>query len=118
MYNLPTDKYNLMIANLLKSALGRFRIIAFLEGTSFLILLFIAMPLKYIGGMPWAVRQVGMAHGVLFILYLFALAHAMFDLKWSVGKGLIAFVASLVPFGTFVLDSKMLSEEMPSTPTN
>ncbi len=102
-----------MIKNLLKSALGRFRIVAFLEGVSFLILLFIAMPLKYFAGIPLAVRHIGMAHGVLFILYLFAVAHVMYSLKWSIGKGLIAVFASLVPFGTFILDAKILKEEMP-----
>jgi integral membrane protein len=100
-----------MIENLLKTPLGRFRIIAFLEGVSFLILLFIAMPLKYMAGQPGAVKHVGMAHGVLFILYLFALAHVMFSLKWSIGKGLIALGASLLPFGTFVLDAKMLNKD-------
>ncbi len=100
-----------MINNLLKSALGRFRIVAFLEGVSFLILLFIAMPLKYFWGMPWAVKQVGMAHGVLFVLYLFAIAHVMYAHKWSIWKGLIAVLASLVPFGTFVLDAKMLKQD-------
>jgi integral membrane protein len=101
-----------MIENLIKTPLGRFRIVAFLEGVSFLILLFIAMPLKYFMGQPLAVKHVGMAHGVLFIMYLFALAHVMYDLKWSIGKGLIALGASFLPFGTFVMDAKMLKEEV------
>jgi integral membrane protein len=107
-----------MINNFLKSALGRFRIIAFLEGISFLILLFIAMPLKYFAGMPLAVRHVGMAHGVLFILYLFAVANVMYVLKWPILKGLIAVAASVIPFGTFILDAKMLKEEMPPDSVN
>jgi integral membrane protein len=100
-----------MLSNLLKTALGRFRIIAFLEGISYLILLFIAMPLKYFAGMPMMVKQVGMAHGVLFIAYIVAVIHVMIDKKWSIWKGVIAMGASLVPFGTFVLDAKMLKEE-------
>ncbi len=100
-----------MIANLLKTPLGRFRIIAFLEGISFILLVFIAMPMKYWMGMPMLVRHVGMAHGVLFLLYLVAVVHVMIDRKWSILKGLIAVGASLVPFGTFVLDAKMLREE-------
>lgn len=111
MYKLPPNKYTLMFTNLLNTAIGRFRIIAFLEGMSYLILLFIAMPLKYYAGMPWAVKQVGMAHGVLFLLFIVALIHVMFVHKWSIGKGILAFLASLVPFGTFVLDAKMLKEE-------
>ena len=101
-----------MIANLLKTSIGRLRIIAFLEGVSFLILLFIAMPMKYLMGMPMMVRQVGMAHGVLFIVFLFAVIQVMIDKQWSVWKGLIAVGASLVPFGTFVLDAKVLKKEV------
>jgi integral membrane protein len=101
-----------MIANLLKTPLGRLRIIAFLEGVSFLILLFIAMPMKYLMGMPMMVRQVGMAHGVLFLIYLVAVLHVMIDQKWSIWKGVIVVGASFIPFGTFVLDAKMLREEV------
>jgi integral membrane protein len=101
-----------MIANLLKTPLGRLRIVAFLEGVSFLILLFIAMPMKYLMGMPMMVRQVGMAHGVLFLIYLVAVLHVMIDRKWSIWKGTVAVLASFVPFGTFVLDAKMLREEV------
>ncbi len=100
-----------MISNLLKTSIGRLRIIAFVEGMSYLILVFIAMPLKYYANQPWAVKQVGMAHGVLFIAFIFALIHVMFEHKWSILKGLLAFIASLIPFGTFVLDAKMLREE-------
>lgn len=61
--------------------------------------------------MPWAVKQVGMAHGVLFILYLVTVAHLMYAIKWSFVKAIIAVLASLVPFGTFILDARMLREE-------
>ncbi len=100
-----------MIANLLKTPLGRLRIIAFLEGMSFLVLLFIAMPLKKWMGMPMMVRHVGMTHGILFLMYLVAVLHVMIALKWSFWKGALAVLASFVPFGTFVLDAKMLKEE-------
>ncbi|HSZ25649.1 MAG TPA: DUF3817 domain-containing protein [Cytophagaceae bacterium] len=100
-----------MIKSLIKTPLGRFRLIAFLEGVSFIILLFIAMPLKYMGGIPEPVRYIGMTHGVLFILYLNLLVHVMYALKWSIKKGIIAVLASFIPFGTFVLDAKMLKEE-------
>ena len=81
-----------------------------MEGMSYLILLFIAMPLKYYANQPWAEKQVGMAHGVLFLAFIAALIHVMFEHKWSIWKGMIAFIASLIPFGTFVLDAKMLKE--------
>ncbi|CAG4993821.1 hypothetical protein DYBT9275_01241 [Dyadobacter sp. CECT 9275] len=95
-----------MITDLVKSALGRLRIIAFLEGMSYLILLGIAMPLKYLAGMPQPVRMIGMAHGVLFILYVLLLIQVAIERQWSIKKSLLAFVASLIPFGTFYADVK------------
>lgn len=91
--------------------LDRFRIIAFLEGLSYLILLGIAMPLKYMADMPLAVKYVGWAHGVLFVLYMVTLAHAAREHRWSLLKVALAFVASLVPFGTFWLDRRLTEGE-------
>lgn len=95
----------------MNNALGRFRWIALAEGVSFLILLFIAMPLKYWGGMPLAVKYTGWAHGVLFIAFIVSLIEITIAHRWSLVKSGIAFVASLVPFGTFVLDAKVLKQE-------
>ena len=95
-----------MISNLLQTTLGRLRIIAFLEGISFLVLLGIAMPLKYAAGYPDPVRVVGMAHGVLFIGYVLLLIQAKIEYNWSIGKTALAFIASLIPFGTFYADKK------------
>lgn len=83
------------------------RIIAFLEGLSFLILMGIAMPLKYYADSPESVRIVGMAHGVLFILYCLnvILAHIKFD--WAFKKTGLALLASVLPFGTFYADIKL-----------
>ena len=92
--------------------MGRLRITAFLEGLSFIILLGIAMPLKYFAGMPAAVKIVGMAHGVLFILFLFSLIDVKISHRWSIVKSGVAFISSLLPFGTFVLDAKVLKKEM------
>lgn len=96
---------------MLKTPLGRFRAVALLEGLSFIVLLFIAMPLKYLAGMPMAVRVVGMAHGLLFVLYLFALMEAAIALRWNIVRVLVAFGASLVPFGNFLLDARLRREE-------
>ena len=88
---------------------GRFRIVAFWEGISYLLLLFVAMPLKYGLGIDLAVRVVGMAHGVLFIAYIATLA-----LAWSrlgTRRGLEAFALSLVPFGTFWLEMRLRKDE-------
>lgn len=87
--------------------LKRFRMVAFLEGISFIVLLFIAMPLKYVWDMPLAVRITGSVHGFLFIAFLYYLLLVRQSRNWSLGLTAMAFVASLVPFGTFVLDRKL-----------
>ena len=93
--------------NFLLTGLGRLRLVAFLEGISFLVLLLIAMPLKYLAGQPQAVKQVGMVHGLLFVLYLFLLLQQGLERRWSVGKLGLGFLASLVPLGTFWADKKL-----------
>src|SRR5687767_7080413 len=100
-----------MKQNFLQSPIGRLRVIAFLEGVSFLVLLGIAMPLKYYFDSPLAVKIIGMAHGVFFILFVFALIDVKISNRWPLMKTLWAFMASLMPFGTFVLDSNVLKKE-------
>ena len=102
----------LMNQNLLQTPMGRLRVTAFLEGVSFLILLGVAVPLKYFAAMPTAVKIPGMIHGILFILFIFALIDVKISHKWSLGKSGMAFVSALLPFGTFVLDSRVLKKEM------
>jgi integral membrane protein len=94
-----------------KVTLHRFRIIAVLEGISFLVLLFIAMPLKYLAAQPGPVKYVGWAHGVLFVLFCFALLQVWYVRRWSFLQVAGAFAASLLPFGTFVLDKRVKREE-------
>jgi len=86
---------------------SRLRALAYLEGASFLLLVFIAMPLKYWVGWPLAVRVVGMAHGFLFLAYAFAIVSAVIEEQWSLRTGVIAFVASLLPFGPFVFEARL-----------
>lgn len=93
-----------MVSTLLKSSVGRLRLIAFIEGVSFLILLFVAMPMKYLMDMPGGVRVVGMAHGLLFLLFACALTEASVSQGWRPKRWGPAFLSSLVPFGTFVAD--------------
>jgi integral membrane protein len=85
----------------------RLRWIAKIEGVSFLVLLGIAMPLKYAAGLPIAVKIVGWAHGVLFILFLVSLwnARQRAELPWALSARV--FVASLLPFGPFVVDGRL-----------
>jgi integral membrane protein len=84
-----------------------FRIIAISEGISFLVLLLVAMPMKYYLHIPIAVKIVGWVHGVLFIAYVAALIMCVRIMRWNWFKVIVAFVASLLPFGTFVLDKEL-----------
>ena len=90
--------------------LHRFRIVALLEGWSFLFLLFVAMPLKYIAHFPSSVKYAGWLHGVLFIAYAITLIEAWASRKWSFPKALLAMLVSFVPFGTFWFDKQIKSE--------
>jgi integral membrane protein len=97
--------------NSFNTPLNRLLKIGFAEGVSFIVLLAVAMPLKYIANMPTPVRIVGMLHGVLFIGYTIALLQAKHAYKWPFKKALIAFLLSFLPFGTFYLD-RILKKEM------
>ena len=83
------------------------RTLALVEGASFLVLLFVAMPLKYFAGLPMAVKVVGWIHGVLFVAFVAALVWTMIAARWSIGRGALVLVAALVPFGPFVIDRRM-----------
>jgi integral membrane protein len=91
----------------MESTMGKFRFIGILEGISYLVLLLIAMPLKYLANQPDAVKYFGWAHGVLFVSFGIYLLKVWRQYQWSFGKATGAFVASLLPFGTFVLDKKL-----------
>lgn len=92
---------------MLKTALGRFRLMGILEGGSLLFLLFIAMPLKYFMDMPMAVTIVGMIHGVLFTIYCLAIIYTTFAVKWPIRFFFGAFIVAFIPFGNFILDSRL-----------
>src|SRR5688572_12709674 len=94
-----------------KSVMRRFRVIAFSEGISFLVLLFIAMPLKYFAGYPQVVLVVGWIHGILFIAYMISGLDVKATYRWNFRKTFIAVIAALIPFGPFVLDKWILSKE-------
>lgn len=83
------------------------RTITLLEAISFLILLFIAMPLKYVWGMPLAVKIAGMSHGVLFVLFCIALYRVLMHTGWPFKRAAFVFLASVVPFMPFVIDRRM-----------
>ncbi|WP_309641740.1 DUF3817 domain-containing protein [Flavobacterium sp.] len=85
-----------------------FKTIALLEGISLLLLLFFAMPMKYIFDLPIYVRIVGMAHGLLFIAYIALAIMSKVEEKWEIKKFAIICVASIIPFGTFYVEKKYL----------
>ena len=103
--------------HLLKTPLGRLRVIGCGEGISFLVLLGVAMPLKYLAGRPGAVRVVGMAHGVLFLLYVAAALQARRAQHWTWRRTGLVLLASLLPAGPFVADARLLRHEPPADPT-
>ena len=91
--------------------LRNFRIIAIVEGISYLVLLFIAMPLKYYADLPKIVTYVGWAHGALFVAFMVLLVLVQLAFRWSFVKFCLVFISSLIPFGTFILDKSLKEEE-------
>ena len=83
------------------------RRVAFAEGVSFLVLLGVAMPLKYLAGLPLAVLVVGWLHGVLFVVFCLALMRVWLVAKWPIPRCAAIFIAALLPFGPFVADRRM-----------
>ncbi|HEU0137625.1 MAG TPA: DUF3817 domain-containing protein [Flavobacterium sp.] len=86
-----------------------FKFVALLEGLSLLLLLFFAMPMKYMYGQPEYVKGIGMAHGVLFIGYIIMAIILKFTADWKWGKFLFICAASIIPFGTFYVERKLLN---------
>ena len=86
------------------TVLKNLTIAGYLEGTSFLLLLGIAMPLKYMLGIPEAVKYVGMAHGALFIAYILVLLIATSKIKMPLWAMPLGVLGSFLPFGPFIFD--------------
>ncbi|MEZ4815623.1 MAG: DUF3817 domain-containing protein [Bdellovibrionota bacterium] len=86
-----------------------FRIVAFLEGLSFLLLLFVGVPVKYLMGNPVLVKALGMPHGLLFVGYVVLAVNLYVEFDWPKKKLGWALLASILPFGTFVFDRKYLA---------
>ena len=85
-----------------------FRIIALLEGVSYIVLLFIAVPIKYILHDEFYVKMLGMPHGILFIMYILLAFKIRNRMNWNLNQFIIIIISSLIPFGTFYVDSKYL----------
>ncbi|HWW40564.1 MULTISPECIES: DUF3817 domain-containing protein [Pedobacter] len=89
------------------NSLSIFRKVAVAEGISYILLIFIAMPLKYFADLPLAVKYTGWAHGLLFVLYIAFFIMAWMDNKWKTGKSALIVLASLLPFAPFYVDKKL-----------
>ncbi|WP_425075420.1 DUF3817 domain-containing protein [Psychroserpens sp. S379A] len=90
------------------SLFNSFKIIALLEGLSYILLLFIATPIKYLANDPQYVKMLGMPHGLLFMAYIVLAVLLAPSLKWNGKTLLIILIASIIPFGTFYVDKKYL----------
>jgi integral membrane protein len=96
------------------SALRRFVQVSRLEGLSFLVLLLVAMPLKYLAGWPTAVKYVGWIHGLLFVVFCASLLSAARAERWSIFRLTVAFVSGFVPFGPWLLEHFFLNRWHPT----
>lgn len=94
-----------------KKLLHRFRMVGLAEGISFLVLLLVAMPLKYIFDIPQAVKVFGWAHGALFVAFIYFAFEVMSSLKKNFVWLLKAFAAAFIPLGTFIFDRQLKKEE-------
>jgi integral membrane protein len=91
----------------MKNPVSFLRSIGLLEAVSYLILLGIAMPLKYTWGMPLAVRICGSIHGGLFVVFCIALWRVLMNTNWPLSRAALVFIASLLPFVPFFIDRRM-----------
>ena len=103
---------------IMKNSLKNFRIIGLVEGGSLLILLFIAMPLKYFVDIPEAVSVVGAIHGGLFSIYILFIAYMTFIARWPFRFSVGAFAAAFIPFGNFILDKRLGNWKQTNTSEN
>jgi integral membrane protein len=95
----------------LNSPIGRVRLLGRIEGVSFLLLMGVAMPLKYLAGQPLAVKICGWTHGLLFIVLCMAIFLAWAGGALTFRRSLLTFVAALVPFGPFLIDRSLAEED-------
>jgi len=96
--------------------IDRIRTVGKIEAVSFLLLLGVAMPLKYLVGIPMAVKIVGWGHGVLFMALCGLLLHAVSAAALSLRTAAMAFVAALLPFGPFVIDQRLRATSQSQSP--
>lgn len=108
---LPSRKTEGALMNVSSNPIPLLRKVALAEGVSFLVLLGIAMPLKYLAKIPVAVLIAGSVHGALFLLLCFLLWRTMRLARWEVKRAAIVFIAALLPGGPFFLDRRLRAHE-------
>ena len=96
---------------MLSSSIGRLRAIGIIEGLSYLLLVGVAMPMKYMMGQPEMVTMVGRAHGMLFLVFCLALFQTFMACDWSLKRAAVIFAAAVLPFGPFVVDGSLKREQ-------
>ncbi len=96
---------------MLKTPVGRLRALGMVEAVSFLLLLSIAMPLKYFAGLPLAVKIVGWLHGLLFLAFCMVLLQTQQTQKWPLRWTAVVLIASLLPFGPFIIDRRLKTQD-------
>ena len=96
---------------MLRTPVGRLRALGMLEAVSFLILLGVAMPLKYLAGLPLAVKIAGLLHGLLFLAFCMVLLETQQAQKWPMRWTSVVLIAALLPFGPFVIDRRLRTED-------
>jgi len=95
--------------DLLKSKIGRLRVLGYMEGTTLILLLFVAMPLKYVWGYPQGSHLLGTLHGALFLLFIMNTISVGVEQNWKFSSTTWkVMLACMIPFGTFYIDKKIL----------
>lgn len=92
---------------MLKSKIGRLRILSLIEGLSLVLLVFFAVPMKYMFDLPVFVRVIGMAHGVLFLGLVFMTIMVGIEYGWKFKRIAAILISSVVPFGCFYVEQKI-----------
>lgn len=105
--------------SLFTTSIGRLRLIGYAEGISLLLLVFIAVPVKYLGNNPILSQVIGPIHGILFLLFIFSALQTGIEYRWKfLTTTWKVLLACLVPFGTFYIDKAILRPMSETAPTN
>jgi integral membrane protein len=94
-------------------ALLRYRVMAYVTGVLLIVLVFVAMPMKYFGDDPTLVRVVGIAHGWLYMAYLVTALQLALQARWAIGRTILVALAGTIPFASFVAERKVVHELSP-----